>query len=132
MLYTNLKHLEKRAEYRQILADHAQVVIVCGRMDHDSIPLYRWAEAAARTFRHICFCDMEADNPESLVLMDLEEMKGEMIVPTVICLQEAKVLQIFRGVQETAALHRQLKYLYPKSNRIPKPLTKTDRTCKSL
>ena len=81
MLYTNLNHIETLAEFQQIIAENRHVVIVCGRMDEYSIPVYRELEALQADYPTVKFFDMEFDNPESRVVCELFAEIPEAKVP---------------------------------------------------
>lgn len=64
MLYTNLEHIETAADFKKIISENENIVIVCGRMGPVCIPVYRTIEELGDEFRQIKFFDMEYDNPE--------------------------------------------------------------------
>lgn len=70
MLYTNLRHIESEGAFRQAMANERASLVVCGRMDEESIRFYRMAEHLDRNFREIDFYDLEIDNPDVVKLVD--------------------------------------------------------------
>jgi thioredoxin 1 len=99
MLYTNLKHIEKAAEHAQIISEHENVVIVCGRMGSMCVPVYRIAEELEREYSHVRFFDMEFDNPESVVIRTLSEVHGFTGIPFTIYYKNGQVVRATTGIQ---------------------------------
>jgi thioredoxin 1 len=61
MLNTNLKHVETEEQLRQLLMNHQNVVICCGRMESTRLPVYRTLEELEREYAHVAFRDRESD-----------------------------------------------------------------------
>ena len=99
MLYTNLKHIEKAAEHVQIISEHENVVIVCGRMGPMCVPVYRVAEELERDYHHVKFFDMEFDNPESAVIRTLPEVQGFTGIPFTIYYKNGQVVKATASIQ---------------------------------
>ncbi len=99
MLYTNLKHIEKAAEYAQIISEYENVVIVCGRMGPMCVPVYRVAEELEREYHHVKFFDMEFDNPESAVIRTLPEVQGFTGIPFTIYFKNGQVVKATTSIQ---------------------------------
>lgn len=71
MLYTNLKHIEKAADYERVINDNENVVIICGRMGTSCVSVYNIAEELENSYRHVKFFDIEFDNPESAIIRNV-------------------------------------------------------------
>lgn len=99
MLYTNLKHIEKASEHAQIISEHEHVVVVCGRMGPECVPVYRVVEELEREYHHVKFFDMEFDNPESAVIRTLSEVQGFTGIPFTIYYKNGQVVRVTTGIQ---------------------------------
>ena len=102
MLYTNLKHIESAAEHAQMIHDHENVMVICGRMGPMCIPVYGIAEELEDEYTHVKFCDMEFDNPESRVIRSLPEVRGFMGIPFTIYYKNGKVVKATSSIQTMA------------------------------
>jgi thioredoxin 1 len=99
MLYTNLKHIETAADHARIISENEKVMVVCGRMGPMCIPVYGIAEKLEDEYKHVKFCDMEFDNPESHVIRNLPEVKGFMGIPFTIYYKNGKVVKATSSIQ---------------------------------
>ncbi|MDP2891024.1 MAG: thioredoxin family protein [Bacteroidota bacterium] len=104
MLYTNLKHIEIAAELAQMISEHKNVVVICGRMGPMCIPVYRIAEELEKEYAHVKFFDMEFDNPESQVIRILPEVRGFMGIPFTIYYKNGQVVKATTGIQTKAQI----------------------------
>ena len=102
MLYTNLKHIERAEEHAQILNENENVMVVCGRMGPRCIPVYGIAEEIEDEYKHVKFCDMEFDNPQSQVIRTLPEVRGFMGIPFTIYYKNGKVVKATSSIQTRA------------------------------
>jgi thioredoxin 1 len=99
MLYTNLKHIETAAEHAKIINENENVMVVCGRMGPMCIPVYGIAEEIEEEYKHVKFCDMEFDSPESHVIRRLPEVSGFMGIPFTIYYKNGKVVKATSSIQ---------------------------------
>jgi thioredoxin 1 len=99
MLYTNLYHLENARELERITLQHEKVLVVCGRMGLQCIPVYRIAESLETDFPEIKFCDLEFDNPESKIVCEIPELKIFSSIPIAIYYYKGKVVKASSGIQ---------------------------------
>jgi thioredoxin 1 len=99
MLYTNLKHIETAADHAKIISENENVMVVCGRMGPMCIPVYGIAEELENEYKHVKFCDMEFDNPESHVIRNLREVSGFMGIPFTIYYKNGKVVKATSSIQ---------------------------------
>ena len=104
MLYTNLKHIESAVEYSKILSENENVMVVCGRMGPMCIPVYGIAEEIEDEYKHVKFCDMEFDNPQSQVIRTLPEVRGFMGIPFTIYYKNGKVVKATSSIQTKAQI----------------------------
>lgn len=99
MLYTNLKHIETAEEHAGIVNESENVVVICGRMGSQSIPVYQIAEDLEVEFPAVNFFDMEYDNPESQVIKKLPELIGLASIPYVVYYKNGLVVKVTSGIQ---------------------------------
>jgi len=99
MLYTNLIHLETAADLYGIIRENDRVLVVCGRMDPQCVPVYRIAEELAKAYGKVKFCDMEFDNPESLAIRNLIQVIGLMEIPYVAYYMNGEFVDATSGIQ---------------------------------
>lgn len=102
MLYTNLKHIETAADHAKVISENENVMVICGRMGPMCIPVYGIAEELEDEYKHVKFCDMEFDNPESHVIRNLPEVKGFMGIPFTIYYKNGKVAKATSSIQTKA------------------------------
>ena len=112
MLYTNLKHIESAAEHEKIISENENVMVICGRMGSMCVPVYRVAEELEQEYAHVKFYDMEFDNPESLIIRNLPEVRGFMGIPLTIYYKNGQVVKATTSIQSksqiTAILDQEL------------------------
>jgi thioredoxin 1 len=99
MLYTNLKHIESGTQLIQIVHEKENVVVVCGRMDTKSIPVYRIAEELENEYSHVKFFDLEFDNPESQVIRNMPEVNGFTEIPIILYYRKGQTVRATSGIQ---------------------------------
>jgi thioredoxin 1 len=99
MLYTNLNHIETAADHANAIAENENVVVICGRMGPMCIPVYGIAEEIENKYKHVKFCDMEFDNPQSHVIRNLTEVQGFMGIPFTIYYRSGKVVKATSSIQ---------------------------------
>jgi thioredoxin 1 len=104
MLHTNLKHIETAADHAKIISENENVMVICGRMGPMCIPVYGIAEELEDDYKHVKFCDMEFDNPESHVIRNLPEVKGFMGIPFTIYYKNGKVVKATSSIQTKAQI----------------------------
>lgn len=112
MLYTNLKHIESAGDHSDIVNGNENVVVICGRMGPQCIPVYRIAEELENEFRNVKFYDMEFDNPESHVIRELFEVQNFLSVPFVIYYKNGEVVRATSGIQTNAQMRTILENEY--------------------
>lgn len=99
MLYTNLKHIEKAEEYSRVIGENEYVTMICGRMDPFSVPVYRIAEELEETYPHVAFYDVEVDNPETVAVLTLSEVREFKSIPYVLYYKNGNVVKATSGPQ---------------------------------
>ena len=99
MLYTNLKHLETAVDLKNAIVENENVMVICGRMGPMCIPVYGIAEEIEDEYRHVKFYDMEFDNPESIVIRTLPEVRGFMGIPFTVYYNNGNVVKATSSIQ---------------------------------
>ena len=99
MLYTNLHHIESAADHAKVLSENENVMVICGRMGPMCIPVYGIAEELEGVYKHVKFCDMEFDNPQSHVIRTLPEVRGFMGIPFTIYYKNGIVVKATSSIQ---------------------------------
>jgi thioredoxin 1 len=102
MLYTNLKHIETVDDHAKVISENENVMVICGRMGPMCIPVYGIAEELEQDYKHVKFCDMEFDNPQSYVIRNLPEVKGFMGIPFTIYYRNGQVVKATSSIQNKA------------------------------
>lgn len=109
MLYTNLKHVESASEHSAIVNENEHVMVICGRMDTQCIPVYRVAEELEHEFPLVKIYDMEFDNPESHVIRDLFEVQNFFNIPFIIYYKNGEIVKATSGIQTKSRIKAILK-----------------------
>lgn len=99
MLFTNLTHIENTDDYKNLLTEYENVMLICGRMGPMCIPVYGIAEELEDEYPHVKFVDMEFDNPVSNVIRSLPEVRGFMGIPFTIYYKNGQVVKATSSIQ---------------------------------
>ncbi len=99
MLFTNLTHIENTEDYKNLLTENENVMLICGRMGPMCIPVYGIAEELEDEYPHVKFVDMEFDNPVSNVIRSLPEVRGFMGIPFTIYYKNGQVVKATSSIQ---------------------------------
>ena len=99
MLYTNLKHIESAAKHTDIINGGQNSMVILGRMEPQSIAVYRIAEELEADYPNVKFYDMEYDNPESNIIRNLVEVDGFRSIPFTLYYRNGKVVKASSGIQ---------------------------------
>jgi thioredoxin 1 len=114
MLYTNLKHIETAADYRQIICREPNVMICYGRMGLKSISIYEIMEKIEPRYRHVKFYDMEFDNPESKEVAETQDCNEPDELPYVIYYKNGEAVHITSGQQTEHQIVTILNHIFSK------------------
>jgi thioredoxin 1 len=120
MLRTNLKHLETENQVREVLANHENVVVCCGRMGPMCIPVYRILEELEQHYPHVVFCDQDFDIPAAGFIRDLPECSSFMGLPFTVYFKKGRVAAATTSVQRRAEIEETLNAAFGKPARITK------------
>jgi thioredoxin 1 len=99
MLFTNLTHIENLEDYKKLLSENENVMLICGRMGPMCIPVYGIAEELEDEYAQVKFVDMEFDNPVSNVIRSLPEVRGFMGIPFTIYYKNGQVVKATSSIQ---------------------------------
>lgn len=98
-LPTNLKHVVSEKELNQILKDHENVMVCCGRMGPMCVPVYANMEDLQDEYTHVEFRDMLFDNPEAGVIRNLPQCRGFMGLPFTVYYKNGEVVAATSSIQ---------------------------------
>ena len=110
MLYTCLKHIQNVAQYIKAVNENEHVIVIYGRMDPESITVYRIAQELETEFEYVRFFDMEFGHPELEKHIDLLSYTNEAKVPFVIYYNNGVLIKSICGVQAKAQIKAMLKF----------------------
>ena len=99
VLPTNLKHVATEAEYNEILKNHENVMICCGRMGPMCVPVYDIMEELQEEYPHVEFRDMLFDSPEAHVIRNLPQCRGFMGLPFTVYYKNGEVVAATSSIQ---------------------------------
>lgn len=118
MLYTNLIHLETAADLGFMTAENDNVLVICGNMDPESVRVFRIAETLAKEFLPVKFCDMEFDNPESVILLHMPESLPIYNKPILVYYQSGRVVKAAAGIQSKEQITININELILKTEKV--------------
>ena len=98
-LPTNLKHVADVAEYNQVLNDHENLMICCGRMGRMCIPVYAIMESLEKDYPNVQFRDMEFDSPDSHIIRTQPACSGFMGLPFTVYYKNGEVIKATSSIQ---------------------------------
>jgi len=98
-LPTTLKHIASETEYKEVIAQHQNVMICCGRMGPMCVPVYQAMTELENRYTHIEFRDMAFDAPDAHVIRNLPECNGFMGLPFTVYYKNGEVIKATSGLQ---------------------------------
>jgi thioredoxin 1 len=101
ILQTNLKHVETAEQFDNLIREHENVMISCGRMGPMCIPVYQAMIELESDYPKVAFWDMAFDLPDARVIRNLTECRGFMGLPFNVYIKKGKVVQATSGIQTT-------------------------------
>lgn len=104
MLFTNLTHIEDSNGLQQTIQNHPKVMVICGRMNPDSIEAYRVVEELKEVYPEVKFFDLEIDNPLFSLKELIPKYKNQLNTPIVLYFNNAELT----GVRYGTTTKRQL------------------------
>jgi len=99
MLTTNLKHLGKKEDIKDVLKKNKNVMICCGRMGPMCVPVYGIMQNLESKYPHVQFRDMDFDIPAASFIKDLPECSYFMGLPFTVYFKNGKVVKATASIQ---------------------------------
>ena len=99
MLPTNLQHIESDEEFRKVLDENDNVMVVCGRAGPMCLPVYDVMDNVKDDYQDVTFRDMDFDSPVATNIRKLEEVRGFMSLPFVVYFKNGKVVEAKSSTQ---------------------------------
>jgi thioredoxin 1 len=99
MLYTNLHEIETAAELEQMISEHENVMVCCGRMGPMCIPVYDLMEELEEERTDVKFAVMAFDSPEAGIIRNAPECRGFMGLPFTMYYKNGKVAKATSSIQ---------------------------------
>ncbi len=99
MLRTNLTHVLSEVDHAELLKNHENVMICCGRMGPMCIPVYEVMEELEGEYKNVKFADMEFDSPDAKVIRNLPECRSFQGLPFVVYYKNGEVVKATSSIQ---------------------------------
>ena len=100
MLDTNLKHIENKEQYAELVNNKSTFAVVCGRMGPMCIPVYETMEALEEKYPGVQFYDMDFDSPTGWeTIRRLPETRSFNGLPFTVYFKEGKVVAATSSIQ---------------------------------
>jgi thioredoxin 1 len=99
ILSTNLKHVETAEQYDNLLQDHENLMICCGRMGPMCTPVFQAMIELESEYPHVAFHDMAFDNMDAHVIRGLPECQGFIRLPFTVYYKNGRVVEATSGIQ---------------------------------
>ncbi len=99
MLYTNLTHLNSKADHKKMIEENENVMVCCGRMGPMCLPVYEIMEELEDEYEHVKFADMEFDIPDAEVIRNAPECRGFMGLPFTVYYKNGKIVKATSSIQ---------------------------------
>ncbi|MBT3497063.1 MAG: thioredoxin [Candidatus Marinimicrobia bacterium] len=101
LLQTSLEHVISEENHKNIIAEHEDVMICCGRMGPMCTPVYTAMETLKPDYENVKFYDMAFDSSFSHVIRDLPECSNFMGLPFTVYYKNGKVVHATSSIQDT-------------------------------
>ncbi|MCB0637044.1 MAG: thioredoxin family protein [Lewinella sp.] len=99
LLQTGLHEIETAAELQEMINDHENVMVCCGRMGPMCLPVYDTMEELEEERADVKFAVMAFDNPEAAVIRNAPECRGFMGLPFTMYYKNGKVAKATSSIQ---------------------------------
>jgi thioredoxin 1 len=109
MLQTKLDHIQTEDQFDELLANHNQVMLCCGRMGPMCIPVYGVMEEIRQDYPTVRFADMDFDTPVATRIKTLPECNGFMGLPFTVYFKQGKVVKATTSIQNQKQVEAILK-----------------------
>ena len=111
-LQTRLNHIHSETEFNQVIQDHDNVMLCCGRMGPMCVPVYEAMEILIEKYKEVDFFDMPFDHPEAHIIRNLPECRGFMGLPYTVYFKLGKVVKATSSIQSQDQVESILQELY--------------------
>jgi thioredoxin 1 len=102
MLPTNLKHIESDEEFRKVLDENENVMVVCGRAGPMCLPVYDIQEKLQTKYPHVEFRDMSFDGPAAHNIKSLPQTRSFTGLPFTVYFKNGEVVAATTSIQNKA------------------------------
>ena len=109
MLQTALHEIETANELKDLISEHENVMVCCGRMGPMCIPVYDAMEELEQEKPLIKFFTMAFDSPEAWIIRNDEACKGFMGLPFTMYYKNGKVAHATSSIQSMDKIKAVLK-----------------------
>jgi thioredoxin 1 len=99
MLQTNLKHVETDDQFQELVKNHDNVMLCCGRMGPMCIPVYDIMENLEEKYENVEFQDMAFDEAVSNNIRRLPEVRDFMGLPFTLYYKNGEIVEATSGIQ---------------------------------
>lgn len=100
MLMTNLKHIETKDQFKELISSGDKFAVVCGRMGPMCIPVYGVMESLEKKYEDIKFFDMFFDSKVAMeTIRSLPEVKNFNGLPFTVYFKNGKVVEATSSIQ---------------------------------
>jgi thioredoxin 1 len=100
MLDTNLKHIETKAQFDELLNSGGKFAVVCGRMGPMCIPVYDVMESLQSKYPDVRFFDMVFDSEVGeQTIRALPEVRSFNGLPFTVYFRDGKVVAATSSIQ---------------------------------
>jgi thioredoxin 1 len=99
MLHTNLHEIESASELEQLISDHENVMVCCGRMGPMCIPVYEIMEELEEERTDVKFAVMAFDSPEAGIIRNDPACRGFMGLPFTMYYKGGRVAKATSSIQ---------------------------------
>jgi len=104
MLYTDLQHIENANEFALYKKQYNSIVVLCGRMNSQTVNVYRELLELKELFSQIVFCDLDYDNPEfNEICISLKNIEN---TPLLLFIKNNKIVTSTTGVIEKEKIQK--------------------------
>ena len=111
-LQTRLEHIHSEAEFYQVIEEHPNIMICCGRMGPMCLPVYVAMEILKEKYQQVAFYDIPFDHPEAHVIRKLSECRGFMGLPFTVYFKNGAVVKATTSIQTQDQVESILKAYY--------------------
>ena len=99
MLTTGLKHLETDIDIKEVLKNHENVLICCGRMGPMCTPVYSAMQSLESQYSHIAFRDLDFDTEEAGFVRNIPECALFRGLPFTVYFKNGNVVAATTSIQ---------------------------------